>query len=392
MANPLVSYVNSGIAVTIYQNIQRDIPSHIIFNSMAEVSQRRGQSFVLPASPSEYQQKHTELINLISRFMSILDRRSMFFELIDEIYLQLTVQNETQYIEQLLKIAVVDLGDNIKLRLGQLGAWSLEWDVALETENGRNQRTLPAFLYASNWGTIVPPEVLQYIKSGIYLYNQKIYPTALALLSIAVEATLRDILSTRGYSFTHGGNKVDVFEYTKANVDANQTGYTLVLTQHVPQPPTNFSSSFGSASPIEIKIRRCINQRKNRVDLIIQVPPALVDHWSTDQVQQAGDTKNLGGLGEALDKARNIERIITNDDLPEDIDVVIKAVRDNLVHFSSNNLDEVLIDFAWRSPTGVFKLRDFLNDKELVFDLITGIPEFVNAQYVKLWQNNIRIP
>jgi len=224
------------------------------------------------------------------------------------------------------------------------------------------------------------------------LYNQKIYPTALALLSIAVEATLRDILSTRGYSFAYGANKVDVFEYTKANVDANPTGYSLVFTQPVPQPPSNLSASFGGVTPIEIKIRRSINQKKGRVDLVVQAPPAFIDHWSTDQVQQRGDPKNLGGLGEALDKARNVERIITNEDLPEDIDVVLKAVRDNLVHFSSNNLEEVLTDFAWRSQTGVFKLRDFLNDKELVFDLVIGIPEFVNAQYVKLWKNNIPLP
>jgi len=359
---------------------------------MAQVSQRRGQNFILPASPSEYQQKHNEIKNLLSRFMSILDRRSMFFELVDEIYTQLSAQNENQNIEKLLKIAVINLEDNLKLKLGELGAWLLEWDVLLETEYGRTQRTLPAFLYESNWGIIVPSEVLQYIKSGIYLYNRKIYPTALALLSIAVEATLRDILSTKGYTFAHGASKVDIYEYAKANVDANQTGYSVVFTEAIPQPPEEFSASFDGNTPIEIKIRRSVNQKKNRVDLVVQAPPPLIDHWSSANVQQEGNPKNLGGLGEALDKARNVEEIITNDDLPEDIDVVLKAVRDNLVHFSSNNLDEELTNFGWRSETGIFTLRDFLNDKELVFDLITGIPEFVNAQYVKLWQNNIHLP
>lgn len=392
MSNPLASYITPNISLDLYKYLQRDIPEHIIFDSMAQVCQRRGQSFVVPATPAEYSQKHIEIRNLISKFMNILDRRTLVFDLIDEIHTELKAQNDNQHIDQLLKIANVNLGSDLSLKLSDLEAWFLEWGVTLDTDYGKVERPLSAFMYASKGGIIIPSEVMQYIKSGISLYTQKIQLPALALLSIAVEATLRDMLATKGYSFEFGVSKVNVYKKTKALVKATQTGYSLSVSGQVPRSPEDFSSSFTGLTDVEIEIKRSINQRKKRVDLIINAPPALIDHWSTDDVQDEGKPKNLGGLGEALDKARYVENILTNEDLPEDIDVVLKAVRNNLIHFSSSNLDETLEDFPKQNPvTGVFTLRDFLNDKDLVFDFITGIPEFINAQYLKLWQEKIRL-
>jgi hypothetical protein len=40
------------------------------------------------------------------------------------------------------------------------------------------------------------------------------------------------------------------------------------------------------------------------------MPTLSVDHWSSNAVVQAAVTKNIGGLGEALEIARDVERII----------------------------------------------------------------------------------
>jgi len=155
MANPLVSYLNSNVALAVYQKIQRDIPAHIIFDAMAQVSQRRGQNFPLPASPVEYQQKHNEIKNFFANnFMRALDRRSFFLELIEEIHLQLNLQNEAQHIDQLLADTVVVGGSDNKYKLSQLGAWALEWDVVLEIDDRKEQRNLVALLYATNRGQL----------------------------------------------------------------------------------------------------------------------------------------------------------------------------------------------------------------------------------------------
>jgi hypothetical protein len=392
MGNPLVSYVTSVTAVKIYQNIQRDIPAHIVFDAMAQVAQRHQQNFVLPTSPAEYIQKHREIENQLSRFINVLNRKSFFFEFLDEILVQLDNDGYRQYVDRFLSNTVIETVYDHKIRLSPLGAWGFSWNVLLDPSDINTQRDLLALAYANSWGPIVPSTVLQYLISGTFLYKQKIFPTAVALMTIAVEATLRDVLwANGGYTFSAGASKVDIYEYTRASVDVSPTGYHLIILDPVAQPPQNLTTSFPGALPVEIEIRRNINQAKNRLDFVVKTPPNLIDHWSTGDVQQKGNPKLIGGLGEALDIARSTS-VITNEDLPATVDGTLKAIRNNLIHLSSNALSEELKDFAWKNPGGVFTLSDFVQDKELVFDLITEIPEFVNNQYLKLWKNNIQLP
>jgi hypothetical protein len=392
MGNPLASYVTSVTAVKIYQNIQRDIPPHIVFDAMAQVAQRHQQSFVLPTSPAEYLQKHKEIENQLSRFINFLNRKSFFFEFLDEILIQLDNDGYRQYVDRFLSNAVIETIYDYKIRLSPLVAWGLSWNVFLDPSDINTQRDLLALSYANDWGPIIPSTVLQYLISGTLLYKQKIFPTAVALMTIAVEATLRDVLwANGGYTFTAGASKVDIYKYTKASVDVSPTGYNLIIVDPVTQTPQNLRTSFQGALPVEIEIRRSINQAKNRLDFVVKAPPNLIDHWSTSDVQQKGNPKIIGGLGEALDIARSTS-VITNDDLQAPVDDTLKAIRNNLIHLSSNALGEELKNFAWKKPGGIFTLSDFVQDKELVFDLITEIPEFVNNQYLKLWKNKIHLP
>src|SRR5205085_2786123 len=96
---------------------------------------------------------------------------------------------------------------------------------------------------------------------------------AIALLSIAVEGTLRDVLVTKGYTFKQGASSVDIFNYAKVNIAVHaNTSYLLTVLQPVPKLPNEFLISTNGSPTVEIEIRRKINQRKNRTDVEIKVP------------------------------------------------------------------------------------------------------------------------
>jgi hypothetical protein len=86
-------------------------------------------------------------------------------------------------------------------------------------------------------------------------------------------------------------------------------------------------------------------------------------------------------LGEALDIARKKEGFLTPDLLPTDFDEVIKIVRNNLIHLSSEALNTPLNNL---DPTGEFNLGTFIERADCVYDLLRNISIFINEQYIQL--------
>src|SRR6185369_11054107 len=87
--------------------------------------------------------------------------------------------------------------------------------------------------------------------------------------------------------------------------------------------PADFANITGSnQSPI--RIRRKANG--NRLDLVVLADQVVVDHWSSSIISQPAQ-HTISGLGAALNIARNIESLITSEDLPPDFDNVIQVVR-----------------------------------------------------------------
>ena len=86
-------------------------------------------------------------------------------------------------------------------------------------------------IYDRSWGECVPVYVLQYIASAMMSYKQNMNATVVALLSIATEATLRDILKTKGYSFDPGASAVEIYEFAKADVGIDGHRYVIVFKQ-----------------------------------------------------------------------------------------------------------------------------------------------------------------
>ena len=389
MPNPLQAYLNPPQAVELYQKaVQLLGQDEIVFFSMSLVAQRREFAFDLPATPAEFQDKHQEIEHSFTRYQNFPNRQGLFFDLINEIQTQLKNNGQDIHADRLRDLVGIATSKDFNIQISGDCAWIVEW-IVTNPDDLTDERKIPATVYQGAWGNVIPWTVLQYLNGGILLYKQKSYATALALLSIAVEATLRDVLSTKGYTFSLRANKQDIYDYSKAFVDVVGASYTLTFPDPMPKLPAELSLSAGGTLPIEIRIRRDGNPA--REDLLIRAPQFLIDYWSGNRIVQPAQMNSVDGLGEALRIARTLERVITPLDLPIDVDDVVKAVRNNLIHLSSDSTDVVLPRFAALSPNGRFTVRDFVDKPNLVFDFVIDIPRFVNEQYVRLWKAGIHI-
>ena len=189
-----------------------------------------------------------------------------------------------------------------------------------------------------------------------------------------------------GYKNDALASKVDTYKHTHARVNVDGSNYTIEMLDPAPKLPSELSASAGGTLPIEIQIRRVINHRNNRLDLSILAPSFLIDHLSGIQKEKDGEPKSIGGLTDALKFARVVESAITISDLPDDVDDVLKAVRNNLVHLSGDSMDEKLPRYNNLKTTGDFTLRDFIDNPNMVYGFMTEIPEFIDREYVKLWK------
>ncbi len=285
-------------------------------------------------------------------------------------------------VDGLLQMMTFDMTNEFKVLLTRGAEWVAQWDLELISAADGEKLTLALPLCRKGWGEIVPFSVIQCVRTAIYSYRHRMYIAALALLSIATEATLRDLLAIRGYTFKPGASSVDVYDYARALVDVNGNSYTVTFSDAMPKSPAELAASAGGTMPCHIKIRRDINH-SGGFDLVVRTDAALIEHWSSGRVVQQAD-KTVGGLGQALQIAREKEKLISPDDLPEDIDDVLTAVRNNLVHLSSEALEIVLPRLAQDSSTGDFKLKDFIKREDMVWDIVKNIPMFIRDQYLAI--------
>jgi hypothetical protein len=382
MPNPLHIYVKTPQTVNLYQKIVQQIgQDEIIFNAMHRVAQQKGFIFDLPTTASKFRLKHQEIELSLSQYQNFPKKQGLFFDLIDELQIQLRANALDVYADQLRELILFKINQEFNILLNGNDAWQIEWTV-VHPNDSTDERKIPVVVYEKG-NEVINWTVLQYISSGILLFKQKSYATSLALLSIAVEATLRDLLSKKGYTFTPHASKVDIYEFSKAQVNVSGDYYTISLPNTMPKTPVDLLSLAGGNLPIEVDVRREIKPDNGRVDLRIKAPLYLVEHLSSDKIETPTQAKNISSLEEALRIARKVEEVITPMDLPTDIDIVLTAVRNKLIHLSNYSMGEELPSLASESPTGKFTVKDFVEGPKYVFDFVIDIPRFVNAQYEK---------
>ena len=386
MVNPLQSHLTKDNAKITYKKISEQLGMDLaIFDSMKQVASH--QKFVIGIldSNASNAEKHSAISETLTQYFNLLERRGLLFELIEELHTNLVINGHQVHADRLRELAFINTNQNFGIRLSADCSWLNDWAVPTPDQPDPTHVLVTSF--HSKWGNVVPSNVIQYINSGLLLYKQKQFAAALVLMSIGVEATLRDVLTKRyGYKNDALASKVDTYKHTRARVNVDGSNYTIEMVDPAPRSPSDLSVSAGGTLPVEIQIRRVINHRNNRLDLSILAPSFLVDHLSGDQKEKNGEPKSIGGLNDALKFAREVEKVITTSDLPDDVDDVLKAVRNSLVHLSGNSLDEKLPRYNNLKTTGDFTLRDFIDNPNMVYGFMTEIPEFIDREYVKLWK------
>ncbi len=272
------------------------------------------------------------------------------------------------------KIGLQD-GSEIQYTTGKKWLWI--WKLEVEGNPGSVDLDIRTRNTAS--GEIVPGYILQFIQQGIAAFKSGKHAVAMSLMSIALEGTLRDALHAKGYTYQYGAPSQDVYEIKEIHVHRDVSGYKVTFPDPMPKADTDYLSAPGDPTFKTYRIKR-VKKDNHRFVLEIRDVADLMDYWSSDQVITQG-TRNVSGLGAALDIGRNHLSIITPIDIPEDLDTPIQAVRNNLIHLSGNSMIQVVQQDA---NSNNVTLADFLNNKNRVFDAICSIGGSINTIYNKI--------
>lgn len=367
-----------------YRNV-RDIlrgNDDVIFKSMEVVSNTMNSNFKPPSDSSEYELKHSEIERMFS-YRNTLKGHETALRLMSEIVNEVNSREVIPGVDfnNLLRTITFSTSlPNVKIIITPERHYAVEWSVPFNYNGESDEGRISLELYNENWREVVPSYLVQYVHSAIISYQQGMNAVSVALISISVEATLRDILVSKGYSFNPRANPHDVYDFNEASISVDGNGYKLDFKNAPPRSPEEFMSTTGGKSRIDIKIKREFDRRKNKFNLTVKVPDCLVDHLSSENIVQPAQ-KRVNNLEEALNIARNIEGFLTPDILPVDVDPVIKIVRNKLIHLSGEALETELHAY---DSSGDFKLKDFIDDSVYVYDLIVNIPYFINKQYLSI--------
>lgn len=190
-----------------YDSIRNCLNGHedIIFEAMVQATSAARTPFVLPTNRNEYEQKHEEIVRILS-YPAALKGLEIAISLVEEIWTKLRATPGGGTNVELLKLLSFQTNQNAKIRLSENFQWSVEWDISLHNNYVSSNSQVSVDIYKKGWGEICPTYILQYINSALHAYQHRMYAVSLALLSISVEGTLRDALATRGYTFDSNRN------------------------------------------------------------------------------------------------------------------------------------------------------------------------------------------
>lgn len=371
----IFSLISPESIIDTYRSVRAKLNGYdtIIFSAMKNVDNR----FIEPIDSSQYQDKHREIENILE-FADMINGYKTGCCLFEKIWTRCNASGGFPGVSAADILSLIKFqtsNSDIFIKLTDDVRWAVSTNVFLGQMHSTEIR-IEQIDHVNNWVEIVPKYIVEYILNAINAYKQGMYIVAAALLSIAVEGTLRDVLDKKGYSFDPSATNVDIFHYTDASVSVSGNSYTIVFREVLPKQPSDFITVCSGSTSVDIKVKRAINKRKNRTDLNIICPDVFLDYWSKDTIQTARQ-KTVGGLGEALRIAREVECFITPLDLPIDFDDVITGVRNNLIHLSGNSLNQQLRILN-------ITLRDFLSSDRRVYALLTKISRFINDQYIQL--------
>ena len=268
------------------------------------------------------------------------------------------------------------LQDKSEIKYNVWKKWHWVWALEVDGNPGFVDCDIRVGNTAS--GEIVPDYILQYIQQGVTAFKNGRCAVAMALMTIALEGTLRDALETKGFSYQRSAPAQDVYEITDIQIHKDSAGYKVTFPNTMPLSYLDYLSSPNDPAYKSYKIKRV---KKSNGDIVLEMRQSLdlLDYWSSNVILIPG-SRQVSGLGAALDIGRKHLGIITNVDLPDDLDILIQSVRNNLIHLSGSSMTEIVL-----KESGVdITLGDFLNNKNRVFDTICTIGSSINSIYNRI--------
>lgn len=353
--------------VTLYNNDKRKVLDAAERATLGQVNQ-----YTVTTEPDDNQ-----LTIIRGRIRRTADRsgQNLLIKIIEELYDDIILTGAVGVSDSsLLAIIHFNFQDNSQIKYNSQKIWFWIWKISVD----ENHIEINTGIRDKNYSPsiIVPDYIIQYIQQGIIAYNNIRNAAALALMTIALEGTLRDALDSKGYSYTYGMPSQDVYEITDMNIFPDPSGFRVEFPNPMPLPNTSFLSNAGDPLSLPVRIKRIVRGANTIME--IRNANSLADFWSLNNVVTPG-VMSISGLGAAIDISRNHANILTDIDLPSDLDDVIQAVRNNLIHLSNAALQQNVT-----TSSGVSTLENFIRDKNKVSDTIFTIGETINSIYTKL--------
>lgn len=363
------------------------------FDNIVNIYSRSEQSLIDAASRATHNTSSSitysatstnqQKISAIKRKIGITgdkEGQTLFLGWIEELYIEL----ETQSIagvnkDTFLPLVKIELDDKSIIIFNEHKLWNWNCELNIDGDSDTVQLNIRGnYLYKCE---IVPEYILDNIQQAIIAFNDGRNGAALSLISISLEGALRDALVEKGYTYQPHIPTQDSYKKEKIHIHKDTDYYKIKFPSLMPQLPIDYLNSSTNTYK-ECKIKR-VKLNGNWV-LQISLVDELLDFWSSDQINVTGQ-KKVSGLGAALDIARNDENIIDEGIFPLDLDKPIKSIRNNLIHLSGDAMEEDVYEM----PSRTLKLKDYIENKERVFDTICSVSEIVNDLYYKISNNSI---
>ncbi len=360
--------------LNVYDEIVRTYrgKEHYLFDVLCAIV----PTFIKPDNSRDYSKALVDFRSNLN-FTSILGLQRIF-KIIEGLLSAQYEDSDSFILENLVpKLQFYTVDSATKIVLNERKHYAAEWSVPVKSFGQDEQQIIQLDLFDYNQNEIVPVYIVEYVKGAVLLYSQGLLKGACALMTIAMEATLRDVLATKGYSYMTGASSDDQYEFANAVVDLNteKDKFTICVTAENVKTVADYCVANPDDTSQNIRIKRKKNRRNDNFELNIRNCDNLVDYLSSATVETPG-RKTISGLGAALDIARNQERLIEVALLPSDMDTIFTGIRNNLIHLSGAGLNAAQIQDQ--------TLLEFVNDRNRVFDLISFVPQFINAKYKQI--------
>lgn len=252
------------------------------------------------------------------------------------------------------------------------GTWQVVWQLDPDKDNDEQYIALDWYAPPEiDKAPIVPIGVMDYVAGSVSLMRSNLILPAIAVLLIALEASIWHSLTLKGISRT---SEKTVYKSVKWHF--RKLSKQLVFTiEGSDENLDRLDSVVGKYPAVGSFDLRKTSVENSKVILRAELDESLGKFFASD-LQESHEVYSEKGLSEAVQRARKAEILQT---LPIQLDDTIIRLRNNLIHLSFDGIFDPTVP----SPSGGrFVNHDELRQEpQLVKDLIHLVVELINNLY-----------